>query len=111
MPRYSPLPSVSIDPRSEADLVQAAAQTVYEASNKTLNDFSAGNPLAVLLEGQAFAQGEFLYWANQALPWVALRSQSGLRIGYLAAVLLGSAVIYFSALLVSGLKWRALLKR
>jgi hypothetical protein len=65
MPRYSPLPSVSIDPRSEADLVQAAAQTVYEASNKTLNDFSAGNPLAVLLEGQAFAQGEFLYWANQ----------------------------------------------
>ena len=65
MPRYSPLPSVSIDPRNEADLVQAAAQTVYEASNKTLNDFSAGNPLAVLLEGQAFAQGEFLYWANQ----------------------------------------------
>ncbi len=65
MPRYSPLPSVSIDPRNEADLVQAAAQTVYEASNKTLNDFSAGNPLAVLLEGQAFAQGEFLFWANQ----------------------------------------------
>jgi len=65
MPRYSPLPSVSLDPRNEADLVQAAAQTVYEASNKTLNDFSAGNPLAVLLEGQAFAQGEFLYWANQ----------------------------------------------
>ena len=53
----------------------------------------------------------FLYWANQALPWLALRSQSGLRIGYLAAVLLGSAVIYFSALLVSGMKWRALLRR
>lgn len=65
MPRYSPLPSVSIDPRSEADLVQRAAQVVYEASNRTLNDFSAGNPLAVLLEGQAFAQGEFLFWANQ----------------------------------------------
>ena len=55
--------------------------------------------------------GAFLYWANQALPWVALRSQSGLRVGYLAAVLLGSAVIYFSALVVSGMQWRALLKR
>jgi hypothetical protein len=65
MPRYSPLPSVSIDPRNEAQLVQDAAQKVYEASNRTLNDFSAGNPLAVLLEGQAFSQGEFLFWANQ----------------------------------------------
>jgi hypothetical protein len=65
MARYAPLPNVSIDPRNEAQLVQLAAQTVYEASNRTLNDFSAGNPLAVLLEGQAFAQGEFLYWANQ----------------------------------------------
>ena len=65
MPRYAPLPPVSIDPRNEAQLVQDAAQKVYEASNKTLNDFSAGNPLAVLLEGQAFSQGEFLFWANQ----------------------------------------------
>ncbi len=65
MPRYSPLPSVSIDPRNEAQLVQEASQRVYEASNQTLNDFSAGNPLSALLEGQAFAQGEFLFWANQ----------------------------------------------
>lgn len=65
MPRYAPLPSVSIDPRTEDQLVNRASQTVYEASNRTLNDFSAGNPLAVLLEGQAFAQGEFLFWANQ----------------------------------------------
>jgi hypothetical protein len=65
MPRYAPLPSVSIDPRNEAELVQQASQRVYEASNQTLNDFSAGNPLAALLEGQAFAQGEFLFWANQ----------------------------------------------
>ena len=63
--RYAPLPPISIDPRSEAQLVQDASQRVYEASNQTLNDFSAGNPLAALLEGQAFAQGEFLYWANQ----------------------------------------------
>lgn len=65
MPRYSPLPSVSLDPRNEAQLVQDASQIVYDASNQTLNDFSSGNPLAALLEGQAFAQGEFLYWANQ----------------------------------------------
>jgi len=62
--RYSPLPSVNIDPRNEAALVQAATQRVYEASGQTLNDFSAGNPLAALLESQAFAQGEFLFWAN-----------------------------------------------
>lgn len=65
MPRYAPLPIVSIDPRNETVLAQQAAQVVYEASNRTLNDFSAGNPLAALIEGQAFAQGEFLYWANQ----------------------------------------------
>lgn len=65
MARYSPLPSVSIDPRNEAELVQQASQRVYEASGQNLNDFSSGNPLAALLEGQAFAQGEFLFWANQ----------------------------------------------
>ncbi len=65
MARYAPLPSVNIDPRNEAELVQAASQRVYEASGQTLNDFSSGNPLAALLEGQAFAQGEFLFWANQ----------------------------------------------
>lgn len=75
MPKYAPLPPVSIDPRNEAELVRQAAQLVYEASNRTLNDFSAGNPLAVLLEGQAFAQGEFLFWANQLpdkilLEWI-----------------------------------------
>ena len=65
MPRYAPLPSVDLDPRNEAALVQAASQRVYQASGQTLNDFSAGNPLAALLEGQAYAQGEFLFWANQ----------------------------------------------
>ena len=65
MARYAPLPSVDIDPRNEAQLVQQASQRVYQASGQTLNDFSSGNPLAALLEGQAFAQGEFLFWANQ----------------------------------------------
>jgi len=75
VPRYAPLPSVSIDPRNEAQLVQAASQRVYFASNQTLNDFSSGNPLAALLEGQVFAQGEFLFWLNQLpqkllLEWI-----------------------------------------
>ena len=65
MARYAPLPPVSIDPRNETEIVQQAAQRVYEASGQTLNDFSAGNPLAALLEGLAFAQGEFLFRANQ----------------------------------------------
>jgi len=65
VPRYSPLPSVDIDPRNEAEIVQAAAQRVYEASGQTLNDFSAGSPLMALLEGMSFAAGEFLFRANQ----------------------------------------------
>ena len=65
MARFAPLPPINIDPRNEAAIVQAASQKVYQASNQTLNDFSAGNPLAALIEGQAFAQGEFLFWANQ----------------------------------------------
>jgi len=65
MARYAPLPSVSIDPRNEAEIVQAASQRVYQASGQTLNDFSAGNPLAALLEGMSFSYGEFLFWANQ----------------------------------------------
>lgn len=65
MPRYAPLPASSIDLRSEAELVQEAAQKILEASNGALNDFSAGNPLSALLEGQAFAAGEFLFWADR----------------------------------------------
>ena len=65
MPSYSPLPNVELDPRNEAELVQAAARRIYEASNATLNDFSSGSPIVALLEGQAFAQAEFLQFANQ----------------------------------------------
>jgi len=65
MPNYSPLPNIELDPRNEGELVQAAARRVYEASNATLNDFSSGSPIIALLEGQAFAQAEFLQFANQ----------------------------------------------
>ena len=65
MPSYAPLPNIELDPRTEAELVQAAARRVYEASGSTLNDFSSGSPIMALLEGQAFAQAEFLQFANQ----------------------------------------------
>jgi hypothetical protein len=65
MPGYSPLPRIELDPRTEAELVKAAARRVYEASNSTINDFSSGSPIMALLEGQAFAQSEFLQFANQ----------------------------------------------
>ena len=65
MPRYAPLPRIELDPRSEAELVSAAARRVYEASSSTLNDFSSGSPIMALLEGQAFAQAEFLQFANE----------------------------------------------
>ena len=65
MPSYAPLPNIDLDPRIESELVQAAARRVYEASGSTLNDFSSGSPIMALLEGQAFAQAEFLQFANQ----------------------------------------------
>lgn len=64
MPRYAPLPRIELDPRTEAELVSAAARRVYEASGATINDFSSGSPVMALLEGQAFAQSEFLQFAN-----------------------------------------------
>jgi hypothetical protein len=90
MARYAPLPSVSIDPRNEAEIVQAASQVVYDASNQTLNDFSTGNPLSALIQGQAFAQGEFLFWANQ-LPQEILINWIGPFLGAMRR--LGSSAV------------------
>jgi hypothetical protein len=97
MPRYAPLPLVSIDPRNEAQLVQDASQRVYEASNGTLNDFSSGNPLAALLEGQAFAQGELLFWANQLpekilIDWIGPFLGAMRRLGTPAAALVNVSI-------------------
>lgn len=65
MPSFAPLPNIDLDPRTEAELVQAAAKKVYDASAATINDFSSGSPIMALLEGQAFAQAEFLQFANE----------------------------------------------
>jgi len=53
----------------------------------------------------------FLMWANGSVDWVALRAQSFKRIWLIALVLIGSAAIYFIALMAAGLKFRLLLRR
>ncbi|PUE11290.1 murein biosynthesis integral membrane protein MurJ [Limnohabitans sp. T6-5] len=53
----------------------------------------------------------FLWWAAHDLPWVAMREHTGQRMGWMVAVLLASALLYFGALWASGLRHRAFLKR
>ncbi len=53
----------------------------------------------------------FLLWGAERFDWVALRVHSGMRMGLLAAMILGAVLIYFGALLASGLKLRQLLRR
>ena len=52
-----------------------------------------------------------LWWAAHQLPWVGLRQTPWLRIGWMVAVLLASALLYFGALWVTGLRLKAFLKR
>lgn len=55
--------------------------------------------------------GLFLWWANGAFDWAALRAQSLHRIGLLAMVVAASALGYLAVLAASGLKWRSFLKQ
>lgn len=54
-----------LDPRNEEQLVSKAQNEVYNASKGALNDFSDHNPLACLIQGQAFAAAEFLFYVNK----------------------------------------------
>jgi putative peptidoglycan lipid II flippase len=53
----------------------------------------------------------FLGWAASAVSWTGMRSLYGQRIGLFILVLLGSALLYFSALRATGLKVRQLFGR
>ena len=53
----------------------------------------------------------FLMWSNGAFAWTQMRGQSLHRIGLLALIMLGSFVLYFTALWASGLKLRQFLRR
>lgn len=53
----------------------------------------------------------FLMWAASAFNWTGLQAHSGQRIGLLALVLLGSAVIYLGAVWAAGLKLAQFVRR
>ena len=69
----------------------------------------AGFALRVALASAAMGAG--LSYAARELDWVGLGAQQWLRVGWLALVLGGAAVLYFGVLLMSGLKLRSFIKR
>jgi putative peptidoglycan lipid II flippase len=52
-----------------------------------------------------------LGWAAQAIDWVGLASHEARRIGLMAACLAGAALLYFGALLASGLRLQQFMRR
>ncbi|MBC7991693.1 MAG: murein biosynthesis integral membrane protein MurJ [Rhizobacter sp.] len=55
--------------------------------------------------------GGFLVWAAQAVPWIAMHTRDGQRIGLMAACLAAGVGLYFATLLASGLKFRQFMRR
>jgi len=55
--------------------------------------------------------GVFLWWTAHAVPWLDLRNQPLLRVGYLLAVLAGAALIYFGSVTAAGMKLAQLVRR
>ena len=53
----------------------------------------------------------FLMWANSAFPWSRMPGEHWKRVGLMAMILMGSALIYFGAIWASGLKIRQFFKR
>ena len=50
-------------------------------------------------------------WAASAWDWTRLQAQPWLRIGLLAALVLGAALIYLGAAWSAGLRFRQFLRR
>lgn len=59
------LETPTIDPRNEVQIVDAALTRVFNASGGTLNDLSTSSVTRALIEGQAFAAAELLYYVNK----------------------------------------------
>ena len=55
--------------------------------------------------------GALLFWAERHIDWVGLVNQQTQRIGWLALCLGGAALLYFGALLASGLKLQQFMRR
>ncbi|MFO1192521.1 MAG: murein biosynthesis integral membrane protein MurJ [Rhodoferax sp.] len=68
-----------------------------------------------LFSAQVFAStallAVFLMWAAGSLRWLGPGTSDLFRIGQLALVMLGAAVLYFAVLALAGLKLRQLLRR
>ena len=62
---YVPLSDITLDTRNEEDIVSQAQLRVYNASGGILSDFSENSPVSALIQGQAFAASELLYYVNQ----------------------------------------------
>lgn len=59
------LPLPVLDNRGEETLIEQAMIRVYNASGGLLNDFSSSSVARALIEGQAFAGAELLYYLNR----------------------------------------------
>ncbi len=57
------------------------------------------------------AMGALLFWANQQFDWSALREQRLLRIGLMASILPGAALLYFAVIRLFGLRFAQFLKK
>ncbi len=55
--------------------------------------------------------GALLAWGAHTIDWVGLRAQPWVRIGWVAAFLGGSALLYFGALAATGLRLREFVRR
>jgi len=53
----------------------------------------------------------WLVWADRQFDWVALQARWALRVGLLAGVLAGAALLYFGVLHLAGLRLRGFVKR
>jgi putative peptidoglycan lipid II flippase len=55
--------------------------------------------------------GGLLAWAERAIDWVGLVDHQAQRIGWLSLCLVGAALLYFGALLASGLRLQQFMRR
>ncbi|VTU35320.1 putative peptidoglycan biosynthesis protein MurJ [Variovorax sp. PBL-H6] len=69
-----------------------------------------GRFLLQVLAGTA-ALTALLVWGNQHFDWIGLQAQRLHRIGLLAALVIGGAVLYFAVLALAGVKLRTLVRR
>ena len=85
-----------------------ALLTAYGRAQLGVGAAMASRYTALLLPGLLAV---YLLWAAAYLDWVGLQAVALQRVGWMALVLLGAALVYFGALWAAGLKLRQLLRR